>query len=191
MIPTCYFDMRLRRDGNMPLPEKTERIMGYLHEVIAGGHRLAVAFPRMLVLPGLGDLVRVFGEEEERLGEAMDALMDREGIDDLVAFRRMKPIPEAPAGYECYRRFRIPGKRLSAKRRGNPEYEEKQATLRRKRLAQSQALPFVRVRSRSTGRTFWLHIERCVVDRVEQGEPDAYGLSRRSSIVALPIILEE
>lgn len=200
MNPLFYTLVSIKRSGllsngsginkHVSINSKISMVLSLIHHKINGGLKLAVGFPTMLNLPGLGDSIKVFAESESEIGELQDHMLDSAGFDSIADFSVVSPVPEDKiVGYEYYARFRIPCKKNSEKFSKDPEAIKKQTLTRRRRLAMSASLPFANIESRSTGRTFRLYVERGVCTQGLYGDPDGYGLSRKLNMISLPAFL--
>lgn len=193
MKPLFYTTLIVKRpitETDMPIYTRISKLFSHLHHNIRDGKKLAVAFPEMFRQPGVGNLIRFFGESEKDVTETLEYFANDMPNFELIAdFSPVKNIEDNDIkGYEYYAKFRIPCKKNSKKFSKDPDAQRKQLELRKKRIAQSQALPFVNVSSKSTERRFKLFIEKGVCSKDYFGEPDGYGLSRKNNIIALPTI---
>lgn len=195
MNPLFYTSIDIKRpkiESDSPMHIRIAKVFSLVHHRIRDGQKLAVGFPTMLDLPGLGDSIRIFAESLSDIKELQEFLINTSNFEYIASFSFANPVPEDKVvGYEYYARFRIPCKKNSKKFSKDPEAQTKQEQLRRKRLAMSASLPFVNVRSASTARPFKLFIEKGNCVRGLQGEPDGYGLSRKQNIISLPVFYND
>jgi hypothetical protein len=107
-------------------------------------------------------------------------------FEDLATGSRIRKVERADS-YEAFLMHRIP----SGVSKAGPIPIEVKRSMRDKalerRIAQQQHLPFVRMRS-STGNGFRLVIERIAASPDQTDDPNGYGLSRSTQIVALPVV---
>ncbi len=184
-----YFDLRLRRDPDIPAWERLARLWHLVHSAGArSAVPFAVSFPFWMQGGfGFGETLRLFTPDQAHAESLYDALEKAPHAADLAEGSRIRKV-HAPQTFEAFLMHRIPSG--PSKVRKNVELERaqelRQQALRR-RIAQQQHLPFVRMRS-SSGRTFRLVVERIAASGSETGAPNGYGLSRTSQIVALPVL---
>ena len=184
-----YFDLKLRPESDIPSWDRLARLWHLVHT--AGTHSgtpFAVAFPLWMRNGfGFGEVLRVLSDGSVRAEALYDALEKMPQASDLAEGSRVRRAPPSNL-FESFLMHRIPSgvsknRRLVSLERAQ---ELREKALRRK-IAQQQSLPFVRMRS-SSGHAFRLVVERVAADGTESGAPNGYGLSRVSQIVALPVI---
>ena len=184
-----YFDLRLRRDPDIPAWERLARLWHLVHSAASrSAVPFAVSFPFWMQGGfGFGETLRLFTPDSSRAESLYDALEKAPQAADLADGSRIRKA-HAPQTFEAFLMHRIPSG--PSKPRKNVELErakELRDQALRRRIAQQQHLPFVRMRS-SSGHAFRLVVERVAASGTETGAPNGYGLSRTSQIVALPII---
>ena len=180
-----YFDLTLKEDDDIPHWDVAGLVWRMVH--VAGATTqtpFAVAFPSWMSNGfTLGNTLRVFTQGEAASEALYDALEKAPRISDFAQGGRVRRANGATS-FEAYLMRRIPsGIRGDTNREARMEM---QAQARRRRLAQQQHLPFVRMRT-SSGKLFRLVIERVAATGQEQGRPNGYGLSRASQIAPLPV----
>ncbi len=185
----AYVDIIGRPGNEVTLHDVISFLVQQLHHASKHG-KLALAFPNMGAKPGLGDFVRVFAEDIETLNRVVDALAEDPRVDEYAIVRRPKPVPDGVTSYESYSYFRVPHKLSEARlaRLGEKGVlrQEINRRLREKRRAKLDELPFVTLYSSTAKAQFRLHIERRPCEYSE-GEPNGYGLSRKSQVIAVPV----
>jgi CRISPR-associated endoribonuclease Cas6/Csy4 subtype I-F len=185
----AYLDVIARPGGEVTLHDVMSFIVQQLHHASNHG-KIALAFPNMREKHGVGDFVRVFAENIETLNDISDSLIANPRMDEYAAIRRAKPVPSGITRYESFAVFRLPHK-LSEKRRASlGERGELRQRIndkcRENRRATLHKLPFVTLYSSTTKSQFRLHVQRSSCTYSE-GEPNGYGLSRKSQILAVPV----
>ena len=187
MKPKVHMDLALQPGMGVTIPVLAGLAIQSIHGVLAR-HPGSVAlwFPKMKAgeNPTPGFSLRLFAETGEDLERAVLALRQPRYA-DLVKLGPVQAVPDAWAGpWVICERFRIP----SRKGKGNAEQMQKRQRIRMKRLAEARQLPFVRVRSGSTGQAVTLTLTSRQAPSAPNpgGDPDSYGLSRPQSQVWLP-----
>jgi CRISPR-associated endoribonuclease Cas6/Csy4 subtype I-F len=186
---TAYLDIIARSGGEVTLHDVLSFIVQQLHYASRFG-KIALAFPNMGKKPGLGDFVRAFAEDIETLNRVSDFLADNPRVDEYAIVRRPKQIPNGIAEYECFSYFRV-SHGLSEPRRARlgerAEVLQKINMKCRENCRQLlDELPFVTLYSSTTKSQFRLHVRRSSC-KYSEGEPNGYGLSRKSQVVAIPV----
>jgi CRISPR-associated endoribonuclease Cas6/Csy4 subtype I-F len=185
-----YFDLVLRPDPEIPPWDRMSALWRAVHRASARSNTpFAVAFPKWMAEGfTLGETLRVFTTGEDRANALYDALEQQPRWDDLATGSRVRSAPAHATSFEAYRMHRLPSG-VAKKRRTVPldVAQALQARARDRRLKQQAAYPFVIMRS-SSGHRFRLVIERLAADPGQSGEPNGYGLSRATQLVALPVV---
>jgi len=186
---TTYIDIIARPGGEVTLHDVMSFLVQQLHHASRHG-KLALAFPNMGKKPGLGDFVRVFSEDIETLNRLSDFLEKNPRVDEYAIVRRPKTVPGGIAEYECYSYFRLSHGLSKARRARLGERGELLQQLnmngREKRRLLLDGLPFVTLYSSTTKSQFRLHVRRSPC-AYSEGEPNGYGLSRKSQVLAIPV----
>lgn len=192
MKPVAYLDVIARPGGEVTLHDVMSFIVQQLHHASRHG-KVALAFPSMGKKPGLGDFVRVLAKDIETLNRVSDFLTASPRVDEYAVVRRPKPVPEGITEYESFNYFRLSHglsdarrNRLGAQGELRQRINEKCRENHKTKLNDQHGLPFATLYSSTTKSQFRLHIERrpCVYS---EGEPNGYGLSRKSQVVAIPV----
>ena len=185
----AYFDLRLRQDPDIPEWDRLGRLWHLVHSASYYTKvPFAVAFPGWMQAGfGFGGTLRVFALDRTQADALYDALEKMPQAADLAEGSRVRVAP-ASLRREAYLMHRIPS--APCKERKTVPLERAQALRQeslRRRIAQQQSLPFVKMRS-SSGNSFRLVVERIDATGSPSGTPNSYGLSRSTQIVALPLI---
>jgi len=183
-----YFDLTLRRESDIPSWDRLAQLWHLVHKASARSNtRFAVAFPHWMQNGfGFGDTLRIFTETPTCAEALYGALETMPRAIDLAAGSSIRRAARCDA-CEAFLMHRLPS--APSKNRKSVALEravELQQDALRRRLAQQQQQPFVRMRS-SSGNAFRLVVERIAATADQQGTPNGYGLSRTSQIVALPV----
>lgn len=195
MKPSHYFDVRVASTAAHMGPggitmDVMARALLVIHGAAANaetseGEKIAFAsaFPRAKVgeFANPGDLIRVFVGEHEDADALAEAIETHPRISEYLAVGRVKKVPQNIESSICYARFRI-----ATRAHSTPER-------RIKRLKQGDALPYLKVSSRSTNQAFSLRfdIKRRPEPASAEIEPDSYGLSVAEREFWLPEIPDE
>lgn len=189
MTYSTYFDLTLQPDPEIPTWDRMGALWRDVHRASAKSRTpFAVAFPGWMGVGfTLGQTLRVFTRSEADANAIYHVLKSHPQWGDLATESPVKTAAGS-ASYEAYRMHRLPSG-VSKTRRTVPldVAQALQAKARARRLAQQTAYPFVVMRS-SSGHKFRLVIERIAADPGQSGEPNGYGLSRATQIVALPVL---
>jgi CRISPR-associated endoribonuclease Cas6/Csy4 subtype I-F len=186
---SAYLDVIARPGGEVTLHDVLSFIVQQLHYASTCG-KIALAFPNMGKKPGLGDFVRAFAEDIETLNRVSDFLAENPRVDEYAIVRRPKPVPSGITQYECFSYFRLPhglseprrarlGERADLLQKINMKCRENRRPL-------LDETPFVTLYSSTMKSQFRLHIRRSPCEYSE-GEPNGYGLSRKSQVVSIPV----
>ena len=183
---THYLDIRIRALPEIAVPHVMEVVFERVHNTLAALRctDIGVSFPEVdEQRPSLGERLRLHGPEQSlrKMLETsgLSAMRDYAVLGEIAAtpptgsFRRVSRI-QAKSNPERLRR------RLAA--RHNLSAEEAQ-----ERIPDAQAqmlkLPFVRVKSKSTGHAYRLFISHGPLQTSpDQGEFSAYGLSAAATV---------
>lgn len=184
MQPLIYTDLRILAGGSDQRrpgadPRATGLVFGALHQQFRRQPgQYAVAFPSR---HGHLALIRVFAEGRPQLDQLVAAVATAGSVRDYAHIGYPQWVPADYAGpWLQYRRYRIPTRKAD---------RHEGAPLRARRLAAADArnLPYLLVRSGSTGQAFGLRFE-VIPGAAQSGEcqPDGYGLARASAPFSLP-----
>lgn len=190
MAYRTHFDLTLQPDPEIPAWDRMGALWRDVHRASAKSKApFAVAFPGWM-REGftLGQTLRVFTPGESVANALYDALEKQPHWGDLAVGSRVKSSAASVSSFEAYRMHRLPSGVAKARRTVPLDVAQAlQGQARERRLAQQTAYPFVVMRS-SSGHKFRLVIERTAADPEQSGEPNSYGLSRTTQIVALPVL---
>ncbi|MCH4247226.1 MAG: type I-F CRISPR-associated endoribonuclease Cas6/Csy4 [Acinetobacter populi] len=129
------------------------------------------------------DIFRIFAENVDDLQNLIDALQGHWKIRDYTVLGTAIAVPIAKiSAWKSYRRFRIPTQKSERN-----QLSEKKTPLRDRRLESAKTMPFLQVKSQSTGQGFTVIIDIQEHPDAGQGFPDSYGLARASQPFALPV----
>jgi CRISPR-associated endoribonuclease Cas6/Csy4 subtype I-F len=189
MTYRTYFDLTLQPDPEIPAWDRMAALWRDVHRASAKSKTpFAVAFPGWMGEGfTLGQTLRVFARGEAGANAIYDVLKSHPQWGDLATGSPVKTAASS-AAYEAYRMHRLPSG-VSKTRRTVPMdvAQALQSKARERRLAQQTAYPFVVMRS-SSGHKFRLVVERIAASADQCAEPNGYGLSRATQIVALPVL---
>lgn len=183
---THYIDIHLRPDPEFAASHLLAALYAKLHRALVqlGTDQLAVGFPGYADKPlGLGQVLRILGSADG-LSKLM-ALPWLAGMTDHVQVSPMAPVPEG-----------VPHRQLSRVQAKSSPERLRRRQMKRHSLTQEQAreripdtaaqtlkLPFLPVRSASTGQTFLLFLRLGPASEpVATGAFNAYGLSATATI---------
>lgn len=179
-----YLDIQLLPDPEFVQAQLMSALFAKLHRLLAQEQRndIGVSFPDTKAKVGLGQRLRLHGSSatlEWLLGEPWLS-----GMRDHVALGAVSPVPDS-AGHLAVRRVQAKSsperlRRRQMKRKGWSEEQARAAIP--DSVAEMLALPFVAIRSTSTGQAFRLFIDQHPVDRAQSGTFNAYGLSTSASL---------
>ena len=183
---THYLDIRIRALPEIAAPHVMEAVFGKIHNALAalGRKDIGVSFPEVdEARPALGRCLRLHGP-----AQGLRALLEVSGLEamrDYATLGEIAPAPTASAFRNVSR----------AQAKSNPERLRRRLAARhnlseeeaRERIpdtaAQMLNLPFIRVKSRSTGHAYRLFIRHGPMQTGPgQGEFTAYGLSATAAI---------
>lgn len=183
---THYLDIHLLPDPEFPAPILMNALCGKLHRVLveAAERSIGISFPAVQHRPRcLGDHLRLHGKADK-----LEELMARSwltGMTDHVSLGNPQIVPQE--AWHCVVRRVQPKtnadrlRRRYAKRHGASWEEARQRIP--DSIERRAGLPFVRLRSRSTGQTFCLFIEHLAPqDTPTPGLFNSFGLSAGGSV---------
>jgi CRISPR-associated endonuclease Csy4 len=181
-----YLDIHLRPDPELPGTHLMATLFAKLHSALVAlaAQNIGVSFPRFNTNPiGLGDHLRLHGN-----AAALDALMAHpwlNGLRDYLSLSEKHPVP-ARVQFRSVRRIQAKSspERLRRRQIRRHNLSEEEA---RKRIpdsaAQTLALPYLQLRSQSTGQHFRLFIEHSEPQASPvNGSFNSYGLSQQATI---------
>lgn len=147
---------------------------------------MAVAFPHYVEGRSLGDVLRLFAPSDDKadalarhIGEAHCTL-----IDDMS---RTEYAAQAPV-HMAFFMERMPS-RLPERLAGDKDWVKRRDEIRQRATQRQREYPFAAMQS-STGHQFLLKVRREIVQpQAQDGVPNAYGLSRKTQVIALPMAI--
>ncbi|WP_349569009.1 type I-F CRISPR-associated endoribonuclease Cas6/Csy4 [Azotobacter salinestris] len=182
-----YIDIRLLPDPEFAQNQLMNALFAKLHRALAQQrtYDIGVSFPRMQAKPHtLGDRLRLHGT-----AQALQALMTLDwlsGMRDHTSVADLQAVP-ARTQYRVVRRVQNKSnperlRRRLAKRHGLTEEQARERipdTMKSRLLD----LPFVTLRSQSTGQNFRLFVEQGeLLEQPHSGAFSAYGLSNAATV---------
>jgi CRISPR-associated endonuclease Csy4 len=182
----CYLDFRLLPDPEFTPPTLMNALFAKFHRAVVdmNGLQVGVSFPNHQISPPhLGNSLRVHGD-----AKGLDRLMSVNWLAAMNDYLIQGKIEIVPSNVQyCHVRRIQPKssvarlKRRYMKRHGVTEGDA--AACFPENLEQRVQLPFLRVKSRSTGQNFRLFIAHSEPqqDKVE-GRFNSYGLSDRATV---------
>lgn len=188
-MTTHYLDIHLLRDPEFGQPQLLGALISKLHRALVQQENtlIGISFPEHIDAPAsrrtLGSLLRLHGHPAA-LGELMSMNWLR-GMRDHVEYG---PIAQAPADAQHRvvqrRQFKTNAARLRRRRmhRHEETIDEAQTAIP-DTVEQRPHLPYVQLRSSSTGQPFCLFIEHGLpTQEAHQGNFNTYGLSASATI---------
>ncbi|WP_027859552.1 type I-F CRISPR-associated endoribonuclease Cas6/Csy4 [Marinobacterium jannaschii] len=181
-----YLDIRILPDPEFNTNLLMNALFNKLHRalVMLQSDRIGVSFPRAgASSPGLGALLRLHGSEEA-LCQLM-ALNWLQGMRDHITPTDIRLIPQR-CQYRCISRLQVKSsaerlRRRQMKRHGLSEQQAR--VLIPDSIEQRTKLPFLAVKSSSSGQSFKLFIRlEALQDKPTDGSFNCYGLSRDASV---------
>jgi CRISPR-associated endonuclease Csy4 len=182
-----YLDIRLLPDPEFPIHQLMDALFAKLHRSLSqlGSDDIGISFPGTgSQTKGLGDCMRVHGTNM-----ALQHLMAQswlQGMRDHVSCLEILPIPET-AGVQTVRRVQAKGasdlrrlRRRRMARTGCTEAEALQAIP--DAAAEQLKLPFLTVRSSSSGQTFHIFVRQQAAAETVNGSFNAYGFSQTATL---------
>lgn len=182
----AYIEVRLLPDPEFPLSFLFGALYGKFHRalVMLASDDIGVSFPDYSLSPRtLGNRLRLHGTET-----ALSRLMALDwlsGMADHVQCSEVLPVPEAVHHRTVARRqFKTSSERLRRRRmKRKGETHAQAAHAIPDSAKQTPHLPFVHIRSNSTGQSFALFIELGeMTDQPVPGRFNSYGLSRQATV---------
>ena len=178
---THYFDVTAIPQEELIQPEVMAIIFGALHPLLPQFKgAIGVGFPHYYLRRAkFGPLLRVFGEQHALENVARALRQTEAGGDGLID--SVTEIPQIVEGYAHFKRVRKKGmsdlRRLKKRMEARGEWSEEVGLQIAARYAKPLELPYLVLKSKSTGKKFSLWIERSLANNRGEGKFDAYGLS--------------
>jgi CRISPR-associated endonuclease Csy4 len=182
----CYIDLRLSPDPEFTAPTLMNALFAKLHRAVSSldGLQVGVSFPHhQTAPPHLGDCLRIHGGSDD-----LDRLMSQDWLCAMREYVSVGKMSSAPAEALHCRVRRVqpkssaPRLRRRYMKRHNVTEEEAARCIPMK-VEQRVKLPFLRIKSTSTGQNFRLFIEHS--DPLEErvaGRFNSYGLSEQATV---------
>lgn len=179
-----YFDLEVRRGTDLNVPDALSLALRVIH---GSAIDFALSLPDMK--EGLlGERLRIFGSTVEDLVRIQDR-MENGPLDDYVAIRRIKPVPEVSI-FESFQTLNVKSfKSRNARRirRGKLAYTNEDIPVIQCKNEMLNKVNFLTVTSKSSGQKFKLFITRNTNQSFNSGTPDSYGFSSPTNIISLPV----
>lgn len=185
-MTTHYIDLIVVPDPETNATQLLGVLYGRLHLTLVQQRRddIGVSFPRYSMTPrGIGSVLRLHG-----LAIALENLMAADwmkGVRDHVRASGIQSVPEGASHRNISRKqFKTNVERLRRRRmRRKGETEEQARSAIPIHVERNTGLPFVHLRSSSTGQAFCLFVALGAI-RAEPviGEFNSYGLSGRATV---------
>lgn len=182
-----FFDIRLRPGPELSSNHLMDVLFGKLHLALAARQTgdVGISFPGVAAgrNSGLGDIMRLHGN-----ATALDALMGTQWLAGWVDYVHCGSISAVPAGtgHRMVRRVQAKSSadRIRRRQMRRHGYDEVQARERvPDNVERRLDLPYVNLRSASTGQAFRLFIEHGpLLVTPQQGRFSAYGLSLQATV---------
>lgn len=180
-----YINLRIRPDPEFSSPYLMNALFTKLHRALVELHSndIGVSFPDVdETRPTLGNILRLHGSSDR-----LQALMARQwlnGMRDHLIVNELAPVPQQTQ-YRCVRRVQCDSspERLRKRLKHRHNLTDEEALNRIQNVAKTLDLPFINLRSQSTGHRFRLFI------RHDALQPDAapgvfscYGLATEATV---------
>lgn len=181
-----YIDITVVPDPETSVPQLLGALYGRLHMALVERRAgdIGVSFPRYSTSPrSLGNLLRLHGSEA-----ALRTLMSLDwlkGVRDHVRLSELALAPaDAPHRVVRRRQFKTNAERLRRRRMKRKNETQAQAAAAIPDTVERQpSLPFVHLRSQSTGQSFCLFVSLGpLMDRSVPGGFNAYGLGGTATV---------
>ena len=180
-----YIEFRLLPDPEFPATVLMNELFGHIHLVLVqhGNGEVGVSFPKPGEVAGLGEVLRLHGsiarltslKQELRLG-GLASYMEVQSLDTVPASVKYRIVKRVQAKSSPARLRR----RLMRRHNMTMEQAVKQVPDKAKELLK---LPFISLKSTSTGQAFPLFIEQGELQAVPvPGEFSRYGLSSTTTV---------
>ncbi|WP_417067157.1 type I-F CRISPR-associated endoribonuclease Cas6/Csy4 [Niveibacterium terrae] len=181
-----YLDIRVRPDTETTTAHLLNALAGKLHRALVTlqSEDIGISFPRFRAeAPSLGEVLRVHGSRA-RLQQLVQ-LNWLLGVADHVAVGEVLPVP-GQVGHRVVRRVQAQSNAQRLRRRYIKRHnctEEEALERIPDSVEKTLHLPFLALRSQSTGQPFLLFVEHLAVqDQPVPGVFNAYGLGASATI---------
>ncbi|QBB69464.1 type I-F CRISPR-associated endoribonuclease Cas6/Csy4 [Pseudolysobacter antarcticus] len=181
-----YLDIKLLPDPEFSAILLLEALYAKFHRALVTQHsdQIGVSFPQYRLKPRtLGNTVRLHGSEQDLL--ALDATNWLTGMRDHIHLSPISPVPESTK-FQVFKRrqFKTNADRLRRRRmaRKGETYEQAVSAIPSS-VEREPDLPYLNLRSHSTGQRFCLFVELGNrTDRPTEGIFNCYGLSQNATV---------
>ncbi|MDV2857823.1 type I-F CRISPR-associated endoribonuclease Cas6/Csy4 [Oceanimonas sp. CAM02] len=181
-----YLEIRLLPDPEFSQHFLMGALFGKLHRALVElkANNIGLSFPDYSLAPrGLGERLRLHGTKQ-----ALSVLMEQhwlKGMSDHVQCSEVLPVPNnAQFRTVSRRQFKTSSERLRRRRmkRKGETYEQAAEAIPR-HVERSPELPYVQLRSQSTGQNFHLFIEQGkLLAQPQKATFSSYGLSSMATV---------
>lgn len=181
-----YIEIRLQPDQEFPLNLLMNALFAKLHRGLVewGDNRIGISYPEHdEEKPALGKRLRLHGSEQ-----SLSELMNHNWLqvmNDHVMATEVKPIP-TPKGFRKVHRVQVKSSPERLRRRYMRRHQvDEQSALKAipDTVKKTLALPYVQIRSQSTGQRFRLFIKHGPIEEQPvEGLFNHYGLSPEATI---------
>ena len=190
-----YLELTLLDCSDFSLYELWSQLYGQVHLALVEAKNqeqkvsVGVSFPQYRFNPEkkigfLGTKLRLFAQTEEELNQ-LNIKKWLERLTDYVHVSSIRPIPEGKVtGYAHYQRKQV---KTNAERwarhrvkRGDIDFDE--ALSRYQNVVTTSDLPFIQLKSLTSGQPFKLFIAKCPAEQSASQVFSTYGLSSESSV---------
>ena len=186
-----YIEIELKAGFYMPYHVLLSKVIQQLHFGFVNNKTLGISFPQYsLKRHTLGDSIRLFGTTEEL--QQFDIVEVLNQYADNVIISEILDVPEKVKTYASFSRYRYnygntyAGLARAARRkakRSDMSYDEAFEYLKSFNIDEPEHLPFVSIKSVSTGGIFRLYVNytECSAEKVVE-EFNSYGLSAVNTV---------
>lgn len=185
-MTTHYVDLTVVPDQETSAPQLMDALYGRFHLALVQRRSdyIGVSFPRYSLIPrGMGNVLRLHAD-----ASSLEQLMVTDwmkGVRDHVRISDIQPVPPGVPHRTVQRRqFKTNVERLRRRRmRRKGETAEQAALAIPDRVERTPRLPFIHLRSGSTGQAFCLFITMGPLqDESVEGSFSSYGLGQRATV---------
>lgn len=188
-MTTHFTDITVLPDPNFSQAQLLSALVSKLHKALAQGkyNDIGVSFPKHVSDPvasrTLGNVLRLHS-----CHDSLARMMGQDwlrGMHDHIQLLSISKVPEGTLHRTVRRQqFKTNVQRLRRRRMMRKgETAEQAAAAIPEQVARKPDLPFVRLRSSSTGQAFWLFVEHGQLkEHPTQGAFNAYGLAQEATI---------
>lgn len=181
-----YLDIQVQPDPEFPVAHLMNALFAKLHRALVGQWvgLIGVSFPGVGTQPMLGTTLRLHAGEAEPLVSLMASDWLR-GMSDHVRLTPVAPVP-GQVRHRVVSRVQAQSSPERLRRRLMRRHLLTEAQARERipdSVAERLRLPYVQLRSTSTGQSFFLFVAHGpLLDEPVSGEFSAYGLSQTGSV---------